>query len=207
MTAETGTARGRLATQGVRRYNGPACPRCGKEIDRGAIVARSVSCPVCLRDFEAELFEPPPLDASVARMAEAGPEAANPCSHHAGNVATDHCSRCGVFMCGLCRIDTDGRVLCPACFERLSDGEELPSMVAHHRDYSLLQLYLVALGYLIIFLAPVTGPASVYYGLKSLEQKKAMGESGGQLRPLLLFFLGGVQVLLGIWVYASLVRG
>jgi len=196
-----------LMTSGSRRYGGPACPRCGNEIDRGAIVARAVSCPVCLRDFEAELFEPPDPDASVARMAEAGPEAANPCGHHPGNVAANHCSRCGVFMCALCRIDTDGRTLCPSCFERLTDAGELPSLVTHHRDYSLMQLYLVILGYVIIFLGPVTGPASVYYGLKGLEQKEAMGDDGGQLRALLLFLLGGIQVLLGLWVFATLVKG
>jgi hypothetical protein len=192
---------------GVRRYTGPACPRCGNDIDRGAIVARFISCPVCLRDFEGELFEPPPSDATVPRLAEAGPEAANPCGHHAGNIASDHCSRCGVFMCALCRIDADGRILCPSCFERMAEAGELPSLVGTSRNYFVVQLYLVIFGFLIIFLGPVTGPASVYYGLKGLEQKKAAGDSTGQLLVVTLFFLGAVQLLGGLRVISNLVRG
>ena len=174
--------------------------------DRGAIVTRFVSCPVCFRDFEAVVFDPPAPDASVARLAEAGPEAANPCGHHPGNVASDHCSRCGVFMCALCRIDTDGRILCPSCFERMADAGELPTLVGHYRDFSVLQLQLVILG-LSIVLGPVTGPTSVYYGLKGLKQKKAMGDSRGQVLAVALFFVAAVQVLAGLWVIASLVKG
>jgi uncharacterized Zn finger protein (UPF0148 family) len=192
---------------GVRRYTGPACPRCGSDIDRGAIVGSFVSCPVCLRDFEAVVFDPPAPDASVARLAEAGPEGANPCGHHPGNVASDHCSRCGVFMCALCRIDVDGRVLCPACFERMAEARELPVLLAHYRDYSVLQLHLVILGFLIIFVGPVTGPASVYYGLRGLEQRKAMDDSRGRVLAVALFFLAAVQLLGGLWAIASLVRG
>lgn len=192
---------------GVRRYTGPACPRCGSEIDRGAIVASFVSCPVCLRDFEAVVFDPLTSDASVARLAEAGPEAANPCGHHAGNVASDHCSRCGVFMCALCRIDADGRVLCPPCFERMADAGELPTLIGHYRDFSVLQVHLVLLGFLIIFVGPVTGPASVYFGLKGLEQRKAMGDSRGRVLAFALFFLAAAQLVGGLWVIASLVRG
>ena len=192
---------------GVRRYTGPACPRCGHDIDRGAIVARFVSCPVCLRDFEGVVFDPPPPQASVARLAEAGPESANPCGHHPGNVASDHCSRCGVFMCALCRIDSDGRILCPACFERMAEAGELPTLVAHSRSYFVVQLYLVILGFLVIFLGPVTGPASVYYGLKGLEQRRAAGDSRGQVLGMALFFLAAVQFLGGLWVISNLVRG
>jgi hypothetical protein len=190
---------------GVRRYDGPACPRCDTEIDPGALISNPVSCPVCLREFEAMLFEPPPPEVSVPRVAEAGPEGAHPCGHHPGNVASEHCGRCGVFMCRLCRIDTDGRVLCPACFERLADGRELPSLVAHYRDYGHMQFYLALLGLLVIFVGPVTGPASVYYGVKGLRQREALGEAGGRLKTWVLFALGAVETVAGVAVLVSMV--
>ena len=152
----------------VTRFNGPTCPRCHNEIDPGALVTNPVSCPVCLREFEAVRFDPLPPDVSIPRVAEAGPGGAHPCGFHPGNVAAEHCGRCGVFMCRLCRIDTDGRVLCPACFERLADAGELPSLQAHYRDYGQMQLYLVLLGWLMVFVGPVAGPASIYYGIKGL---------------------------------------
>jgi len=191
----------------VRRYTGPACPRCGNEIDPGAILSNPVSCPVCLREFEAVLFDPPAPDVAVPRVAEAGPEGANPCAHHPGNVAGEHCTRCGVFMCALCRIETDGQVLCPPCFERLSDAGTLPSLVAHHRDYGHMQLVLAILGLVIIFLGPVAGPASIYYGAKGLEQKKRLGEPGGTIRTWVLFVLGAAETVAGIALIASMVTG
>jgi hypothetical protein len=165
-----------------------------------------VSCPVCLRIFEAVRFDPPLPDVSVPRMAEAGPEGANPCGFHPGNVAGEHCTRCGVFMCALCRIETDGRVLCPACFERLADAGELPSLFTHYRDYGQLQVLLVVVG-LFLFTGPVAGPASIYYGMKGLEQKKSMGDASGRVRAWVLFVLGGAVTLGGLAVFASMVAG
>jgi hypothetical protein len=210
-----------LAPARVRRYTGPACPRCGNEIDPGAILSNPVSCPVCLREFEAVLFDPPPSGASVPRVAEAGPEGANPCGHHPGNVAAEHCTRCGVFMCALCRIETDGRVLCPACFERLVDAGELPSLVAHYRDYGHMQLSLVLLGLVIVALGALSGPAapyfvvvgmvmgpsSIYFGVKERERRRRIDDPGGGIRHTVLFVLAAVEALAGLWAIASMVTG
>ena len=191
----------------IRRYTGPACPRCDSEIDPGAFVANPVSCPVCLREFEAIRFEPPALEVSIPRVAEAGPDGANPCGHHPANVASEHCSRCGVFMCALCRVDSDGRVLCPPCFERLADAGDLPSLVSHYRDYGHIQAYLVLLGLLVIFVGPVAGPASIYYGMKALAQKEAMGDPGGRVGTWVLFVLGAAAAVGGLAAIAAVVGG
>jgi hypothetical protein len=196
-----------LAPARVRRYTGPACPRCGNEIDRGAILSNPVSCPVCLREFEAVLFAPPPPNVSVPRVAEAGPEGANPCVHHPGNVAAEHCTRCGVFMCALCRIETDGRVLCPACFERLVAAGELPSLVAHYRDYGHMQLSLAILGLVLIFVGPVAGPVSIYYGAKGLAQRKAAGDDPRRNRTWALFALGALEAVAGVALIVAMVVG
>jgi hypothetical protein len=110
-------------------------------------------------------------------------------------------------MCALCRIDIDGRAFCPACFERLADAGELPSLASHYRDYSHMQLMLAALGLFIIFLGPVAGPASIYYGAKGLEQKKAMGDPSGRIRAWVLFVLAGAVTLGGLALFASMVAG
>jgi len=191
----------------IRRYTGPACPRCDSEIDPGVFISNPVSCPVCLREFEAIRFDPPVPDAGVPRVAEAGPGGANPCGHHPGNVAGEHCSRCGVFMCALCRVDSDGRVLCPACFERLADAGELPSLVSHYRDYGHVQAYLVLLGLLFIFIGPVAGPASIYFGVKALAQREALGNPGSRLGTWALFVLGALEAVGGVALIASMVGG
>lgn len=175
-----------------------ACPRCGRPLDHAALVSGVQTCPLCRGRFEAIRFDPPAPDASVARVSEAGPEAAHPCPAHPGNAASVHCSRCGVFACSLCRIDTDGQVLCPACFERLADKGELPSLVASYRDHGRTQGLLVVLGFLLFFLAPVSGPASIYYGTRALEQRRLMQLEPRRLAVVALSAVGAAQALAGI---------
>jgi hypothetical protein len=142
----------------------------------------------------------------VRRIAEAGPEGAHACANHAGNLAATHCERCGVFMCALCRIEADGRQLCPACFERLCDEGALRSAVATYRDYGRLAGLLALLGLLVIFVAPVAGPASIYFGRKRLGQLAAMGEAGGRGSVYGVMALAALETVAGIAAIAMMVR-
>jgi len=181
-----------------------ACPRCGRTLDHAQIVSGAQTCPLCRGTFEAVRFDPPAPDTSVPRVAEAGPEGAHACPLHAGNAAVGNCGRCGVFTCALCRIEADGRILCPSCFERLADAGELPSLVSSYRDYGRAQYLIVLLGLVFFFLGPVTGPASVYYGTKALDQMRTSGEPGGRVRVWAFFLLGAVEavgtVALFVWM-------
>lgn len=183
-----------------------ACPRCGRALDHGRIISGAQTCPLCRGAFEAVRFDPPAPDTSVPRVAEAGPEGAHACPLHAGNAAVGNCGRCGVFTCALCRIEADGRVLCPSCFERLADAGELPSLVARYRDYARAQYLVALLGLLFFFLGPVTGPASAYYGTKALAQMKASGEAGGRIRVWALFALGAAEMAVAAAFFVSMAR-
>ena len=180
------------------RYGGAACPHCRLPLDHFAIVSGAQSCPACRRGFEAVRFDPPAPDVSVPRIAEAGPEAKGACPQHPGNVALGPCSRCGVFTCALCRIETDGRVLCPPCFERLADEGALPSLVASYRDFGRLQSSLLVLGLLLLFVAPVAGAGSLYYGGKARRQAAAMGRPRGWLHVWSLYALAVLEGVGGI---------
>lgn len=177
------------------RYEGPACPYCRTALDPRGLVTGPQTCLGCRRGFEAVRFDPPAPDLSVPRLAEAGPQGAHVCANHAGNVALTHCSRCGLFMCSLCRIDADGLTLCPACFERLSDEGALRSALATYRDYGRVAVALAVLGLLLPLLALVSAPGCVYYGVRRLKQIKAMGEPGGRAGMYVVFVLAALQLL------------
>lgn len=179
-----------------------ACPRCGVAIDPASIVSGVQTCRLCRGRFEAVRFDPPAPDTSVPRLAESGPGGAQPCPAHPGNAASVHCSRCGVFACALCRIETDGKVLCPACFERLADAGELPSLLAAYRDYGRSQALLAALGLVVPFVGPVAGPASIYYGTKALAQRRAMGEEQRRASVWALCLLGAAEAVAGAALFA-----
>ena len=69
-----------------------------------------------------------------------------------------------------------------------------------------MQLFLIIVG-LFVVTGPVAGPASIYYGIKSLEQKKTLGDSTGFVRTWFLFVLGAALALVGLWAIASMVTG
>jgi hypothetical protein len=117
-----------------------------------------------------------------------------------------NCGRCGVFTCALCRIETDGRALCPSCFERLGDTGELPSLVSRYRDFARAQYLVTLLGLLFFFLGPVTAPASAYYGTKALAQMRASGEAGGRIRVWALFVLGAAEAVVATAFFVSMAR-
>jgi len=151
-------------------------------------------------------FDPPPPDLSVKRTAEAGPEGAHACANHAGNVAATHCSRCGVFMCSLCRIEADAMVLCPGCFDRLVAEAGLPSAIATYRDYGRQATMLAILGLVVTFVGPIAGPASIYYARKRLQQMKSMSEEGGRASLYVVFVIAVLETILGIAVLFFMFR-
>ena len=179
-------------------YAGPACPHCARAVDVRELLSGPQTCARCRRPFEAVVFDPPLPDLSVPRITEAGLEAAHACANHAGNVAAAHCTRCGVFICSLCRIDVDAQKLCPACFDRLVAEGALQSAIGTIRDHGRQAGMLALLGLLVIFVGPIAGPAAIYYGRKRLKQLTAMKQEGGRAGVYAVFVLGALETVLGI---------
>ena len=186
-------------------YPGVSCPHCGMPRDVRTIVSGRQSCPVCQRRFEAVRFDPPPRDATVPRLADAGPQGAHACPQHPGNASVANCGRCGVFLCALCRIEVDSRSLCPACFERFDEQGALPGLVTTFRDHSRVQSSLVLLGFVMPFVALVSGPGAVYYGALALRRLEASGEREGRAAAYVFSALGVLQTLGGVALVAWLV--
>ena len=201
-----GTSPAAAATPGPFGYAGPACPHCGQLVDPRQIVSGQQTCARCSRPYEATRFDPVLPDLSVLRTAEAGPEGANACANHAGNVAVTHCSRCGVFMCALCRIEADAQALCPGCFDRLSADGELPSAIITYRDFGRQAASLAVLGLIVPFVGPIAGPAAVYFARKRLAQQARMGEEGGRFGLYALQVLGVLDAIVGVAVLVMVFR-
>ena len=186
-------------------YGGVSCPHCGTPRDVRTIVSGAQNCPVCARRFEAVRFDPAPRDTTVPRLADAGPAGANACPQHPANASLANCSRCGVFLCALCRIEVEGRILCPACFERLDEQGALPGLVSTYRDHRRVQSGLVVLGLLIPFVACVSGPGAIYYGTRALGRMESTGETDGRVGVWILSVLGALEALGSVALIAWLV--
>jgi hypothetical protein len=190
----------------LRAYLGPACPRCGVALDATLMVAGEQVCPACSRTFLATPFAPPPpRGPRVETMAETGPAGAVPCARHPGNAAVANCTRCGVFMCSLCKIDIDQQELCPACFDRLASEGVLTSTRNRIRDYRGIAVLSGLVGCLLWVLGPLTGPVTLFLAYQAFRQRRMMNESGGMAPLVFAVLLGLLQIAGGIFFVWSIV--
>ncbi|HVS29849.1 MAG TPA: hypothetical protein VMS98_00200 [Thermoanaerobaculia bacterium] len=185
------------------------CPCCRQQIDAAAIqTSRHAVCPACLGEFNAVRFDPPARVAALPRLVTGTLDAGQPCASHARNAAVTSCQRCGSFMCALCRIDVDGRTLCPTCFDRLSTEGSLHSTRTTFRDYSGLASVSATAGcLLVVVLGLLFGPLTIYYAVKAFKLKKEMGEEDGKGFLWVAITFGVIETVVGIFFLGALVMG
>jgi hypothetical protein len=187
-------------------YAGPSCPHCHTALPADRRPGR-IRCGVCWRDFEAAVFTPPAAEVRVSRVAEAGPDGVTPCADHPGNAAVSECARCGVFMCGLCRIDSDGQALCPACYERLSGEGALASARTSYRDFRGMAVKLAAIGLAILFIGPLCGPGAMFCAWKARQQKIEWGDEDGYGSVWAAMAVGAFDIVAGSALIVAVARG
>jgi hypothetical protein len=163
-------------------------------------------CASCGEAFEAMRFAAPRPVEAARSLAEPGTANETACAAHPGNAAASNCERCGVFMCALCEIEADEMKLCPACFDRLSAEGALPSARTSYRDYGRQASMLALLGLPMMMFGAVIGPAAAFYGVRSLRQLRAMGESGGRTRAVLAILAGLFEATVSVFLLASAFR-
>lgn len=150
-------------------------------------------CGTCGLEFQAVAFDPP-APVRAALPVEAGASAQ--CARHSRNAAVAACGRCGAFMCTLCRVESDGLVLCAACFDRLRADGALASARTKFRSWRTLGLHLSVLGLPMIVLGALIGPMAIYASARGIHQDRKNGDEGG-LAGSLLSLLLGILVTLG----------
>ncbi len=135
-----------------------ACPCCGYVLagDYGGAMV----CGTCKSRIETALF--PALfrvPESCAQEMVLTDEAA--CYFHAGRVAAFACSRCGRFLCPLCRIEWSGQDVCAACLEAASKWTEGDTLASSRFHFDSLALTVSTAGVLTGFLSILTAPLAL----------------------------------------------
>ncbi len=188
-----------------RGYAGPACPQCNRTLGAEHLVDGQQRCRTCDHDFTAYRLSPLPERATVV-TALATTVAATPCARHERNVSVASCGRCGVFMCQLCRIDSDGLVLCPGCFERLADEGTLPSARKSYRDYGRMASHLALLGFFLMWpLGVLIGPFAMWMGVKGLRTRAQPGVHISKARCITAIVLGIIETVVWFAIVAAIV--
>lgn len=148
------------------------CPRCrrGMPLEPGT---GSASCRACRQDFIYLRLDPRPEPGPLPLPASAGAAA---CAKHARNAAVASCDRCGAFACELCRIQSDDRTLCPACFDRLAAGGELASARTLIRNDGGPAMLCGIVAVLFPFFGLLFAPLALWAGFRGRAAERRLGE-------------------------------
>lgn len=185
-------------------YGGPACPHCQTPLDLASRVGGEQHCPACARTFEAAWFQPAARRERVTEVGAAGPDEAASCAAHRRNAAVASCDRCGIFMCTLCRTESDGMAVCLPCFERLAAEGGLHSAATRYRNYLGLAWISGLTGALLWLPGLIAGPAAIYYAMRGMRQMREWGDVGGRGRAVAALALGVVSTIQGGVTLAAL---
>lgn len=132
---------------------------------------------------------------------------ATPCARHSSHAAVANCSRCGVFVCELCRIPLEGQELCPECFDRLAREGSFTAVETGFLDATGLALTMAVFGFVLSCFGIVLGPVAIALAIKGLRQKRAWREVGGRTAPVVAIFLGTLLTLFALGFIAVMFAG
>ena len=180
-----------------------ACPFCRAGIPLRPGASGPEACDRCGRVFEATHFRPAAARARVHRVAAAGPAGATPCVFHEANAAEVACERCGSFICALCELEAsaDGKILCPACFDRLRDAGLLRSHLNRVPNDAGIAIAVALAG---TCAGGLTGPIAVYYAARGLLRRDAPVETGSRAWLYVGVTLGLAEIAFGVLLVIGL---
>jgi DNA-directed RNA polymerase subunit RPC12/RpoP len=145
------------------------CGRCEAELPREAIEARDGAiCPSCnaavmVRVFPAILTKPQLVSPAAIQAGEG--EAT--CFFHPGKTAAVACSRCGRFVCQLCRVEFRGEDWCPECLSSGIQKKRIATLENHRTLYDSIALAIAILPMpLLWWLTIVSAPAALYISVR-----------------------------------------
>ncbi|HLY76071.1 MAG TPA: hypothetical protein VKU80_18275 [Planctomycetota bacterium] len=187
-------------------YSGTQCPRCRTFKRHEDLKTGTQSCGNCHGFYEAVRFDPVQPAVAVPQLAGVGPKDAAPCARHVRNQAVASCARCGQFMCSLCKIDADGNVYCPPCFDRLSTEGSIPGGAMRLKNYSGLAAACFLASPFVWFVSPVTVSLGIFFSIRGIKDKKVRGEQDGVARLYALLILN-IFELLAIFSVIALIFG
>lgn len=187
-----------------------ACSRCGGALPESLLTAVGATpCPTCGVELEVAVFPAlfeKKLAGEQARAVLSAEDAA--CFHHPESRAVAVCDVCGRFLCKLCELDLDDRILCPGCLDSGREKGELTALENRRLLHDSVALALAVYPMFIFYFTLVTAPIAIYLCFRHwkspgslLPRSKVRFVVAGGLA--LLQLLGWVGIGFGIWWAAT----
>lgn len=183
-----------------------ACTSCGSALPASLLTAvEATPCPGCQVPLEVAVFPALFEQKLAAESAQAVlSEEESACFHHPETRAVAVCDACGRFLCKLCEIDLDDRVLCPGCLDSGKQKGELTSLENRRVLHDSMTLALAVYPMLIFYFTLVTAPIALFLCFRHwkspgslLPRTKVRFVVAGALA--LLQLLGWVGIAFGVY--------
>ena len=184
-------------------YSGPFCHSCKSSINLDLLASTNYICENCHSSFTAVKFNSVKHVEKVQSV-DFDPSLKTPCAKHSRNLAVAGCVRCGSFICALCKIDSDGKTLCPQCFDKLSGQGELASTVKKIKNYSGMANICIFCGVILSPVGIMFGSAGIYYCIKGIKDKRKRAEKDGIITLYLKIFINILVIFAGIFVLCAM---
>ena len=141
------------------------CPNCNGALPDWFLRTRVTTnlCPSCYSGLTVELFpalfeQSRPAEQPSATLAEG--EAC--CYEHATKRAVALCNHCGRFLCGLCEVEVDGCIWCPACLGLDKPVPKLPSLERRRVLHDSIALTLSTWPALFMYPTLISAPTTLF---------------------------------------------
>jgi hypothetical protein len=135
-------------------------------------------------------------ESSPGEAVQAAGEAA--CFAHAGKRAVASCESCGRFVCGLCRIDWGGRVLCPTC---VNAAEKRTDLLTRSRPlYDSMALATGLFSLLLLQLSLLAAPFTIVLAIRSFRAPGSLVPRT-HVRAWIALLIGLLQLVGWTWLF------
>lgn len=177
-----------------------SCPRCGHELPLAALQPEGAACSGCEVHVEAvalpALFhsdEFAPWEPVVS--GEAG------CFFHPDRIAVFTCSRCGRFLCPLCRIVWPGEDVCAACLEAAKSTTPDGTFASSRFHFDSLALALSTLPILTWIFSLLSAPVALGLSVFTFRRECSIVPRS-KIRFLLAILFSAATI--AAWVFFAL---
>jgi hypothetical protein len=177
------------------------CPRCGRELPPESLQPTGARCTGCDAHVEGLAF-PALFRSTETSVSEPVVSSEAACFFHPNRVAAFACSRCGRFLCPLCRISWGGADVCTACLEAANRAGESRPLATSRFHFDSLALALSTFPLLIWFFSMFTAPATLGLALFTWRRESSIvPRSKIRFVAAIVLSLLTIAAWIAFWIY------
>jgi hypothetical protein len=179
------------------------CTGCGFPLSNDILEAGAArnfaSCRFCGSEVMALVFPAmfmPPSMPTAAEMAASVGDAT--CFYHASKRAVAPCSRCGRFVCALCKVELSGETWCPECIEAGRTRKRVVNLENQRTLYDSIALALSTWPMLFLYPSLVAAPAALIFSIMCWKRPTSIVRRHSKIRFVLAIIFSLLQI--AFWI-------